>query len=183
MLANCIESKRVVPSLIVGRDLGSHSAGEVAFTAASMLALLRPAYVLRLALPTIDELEAVLAAAGTAVGKPLAGVRPEPAAAAVAFVPEIQRRLTPQATETLAGLMARLPDRPDLGAWRNAVDTAARRAGLLVSGDLAAAAAILAAEASPPGGPRPADKVRDLLLYSVSPDYFAARRHLGIAVA
>lgn len=183
MLANCIESKRVVPSLIVGRDIGSLSTGEVAFTAASMIALMRPAYVLRLALPTIDELEAVLAAAGTTVGKPLAWVRPEPAAAAVAFVPEIQKRLAPQGLETLAGLMARLPDKPDLAAWRNAVDVAGRRAGFLISGDLTAAAAVLSAEASLPGGPRAADKVRDLLLYSVSPDYFAARRHLGVAVA
>jgi tetratricopeptide (TPR) repeat protein len=181
MLANCIESKRLSPSLIVGRDLSGFRDEEVVYSVASMMALLRPAYYLRLALPTIDELEAALAAAATAVGKHIS-VRPEPAAAAGAFVPEIKKRLTPQATEALAGLIARLPDKPDLQRWRNAVDAAGRRAGLLVCGDLAAATAVISAEPALTGSPRNADKVRDLVIYSVSPDYFAARRHLGVTV-
>lgn len=181
LLANCIESKRLVPSLIVGRDLTGHRDPEVVFSVASTVALLRPAYYLRLALPTIDELEAALAAAATAVGKQLS-VRPEPAAAAVAFTPEITRRLTPQAHEVLAGLVGRLPDKPDLAAWRNAVDAAGRRAGLLLSGDLAAAAAMISAEPAVVGGPRTADKIRDLVAYSVSADHFSARRHIGVHV-
>jgi hypothetical protein len=57
------------------------------------------------------------------------------------------------------------------------------RAGLLVCGELAAAARMASTEPAHPGGLRPADKVRDLIVYSVSPTYFAARRHLSLQVA
>jgi hypothetical protein len=63
-----------------------------------------------------------------------------------------------------------------------AVDATARRGGLLVCGELAAAARMVASEPAPPTGPRPIEKVRDLVAYSVSPAYFAARRHIGVAI-
>jgi tetratricopeptide (TPR) repeat protein len=182
LLANCLDGKRLAPTLIVGRDLmAGYRDTEVAFSVASTMALLRPAYYLRLALPALEELEAVVAAAAALGGKQVAA-RPEIAPLVEAFGAEIKRRLTPHSAELLAELFGRLSKRPDLARWRQSVDTTARRAGLLICGELAAATSMVASEPIPPGGPRPADRIRDLVVYSVSPRYFAARRHLGVSV-
>ncbi|HEX9103557.1 MAG TPA: hypothetical protein VF997_15200, partial [Polyangia bacterium] len=65
----------------------------------------------------------------------------------------------------------------------DAVDAAARRAGLLVCGELEAAARMVSTEPALPDGQPAREKVRDLVVFSVSPGYFAARRKLGVAVA
>jgi hypothetical protein len=146
-----------------------------------MLMLLRPAYYLKLTLPTVDELEAALGAAAQLVGRTGIG-RAELEPLRTTFASEIQKRLTRQTAATLHALVSRLPDKPDLARWRTAVDIAAQRAGLLVCGELAAAARMLATEASPLGGQRPNQRIHDLVSYSVSPSYFAARAHLGVTV-
>jgi len=149
---------------------------------ASTMALLRPAYYLRLALPAIEELDAALGAAMTVGGKPVS-VKREIAEVAGAFAGEMQKRLSPAAVETLHGLVARLATgKADLARWRNAVDRTARRAALVICGELAAAASMVASEATTVGGPRPQDKVRELVAFSVSPAYFAVRKRLGLAI-
>jgi hypothetical protein len=182
LLANCLDGKRLAPTLIVGRDLmAGYRDTEIAFSVASTMALLRPAYYLRLALPALEELEAVLAAAAALGGKQVAS-RPEIAPLVEAFGVAIERRLSPQSAELLAGLFGRLSRTPDLARWRQSVDNTARRAGLLICGELAAATSMVASEPVQPGAPRPAKRIQDLVVYSVSPGYFAARRHLGVNV-
>jgi tetratricopeptide (TPR) repeat protein len=179
LLANCIEDGALAPTVIVARDLMTgYKDTEIAFCVASTLALLRPAWYLRLTLPAVAELEAALYAAVALVRED----SPALSRLAKAFVPEMERRLTPQTKTLLSGLVERLAARPDLGRWRNAVDTAARRAALLVCGELESAARMVAAEPILPDGPKAKDKVRDLVLFSISPGYFAARRKLGLAV-
>jgi len=146
-----------------------------------MIALLRPSYYLKLTLGSVEELEAALAAASIVVGKPRA-TRPELAELVQAIAGELPRRLTRQTGEALMQLVHRLPEQADLARWRNAVDATAQRAGLLISGDLAATARMIASEAAGPGAQRPNQRVQELVAYSVSPAYFEARRHLGVAV-
>ena len=70
LLANCIERGRLVPAVIVGRDLMTgYRDTELAAVVGAMLALLRPAYWLRLALPSLEELEAALGAAASLGGR------------------------------------------------------------------------------------------------------------------
>jgi tetratricopeptide (TPR) repeat protein len=181
LLANCIEKGRLAPAVIVGRDLMTgYRDTEIAASVGAMLALLRPAYYLKLTLATLDELEAALAAAAQLVGKKLG--RPELEPLVSAFVPEIQKRLTRPAAETVLALVNSL-GKPDLARWRNAVDATAQRAGLLVAGELAATARMISSESTTAGGMRPAQRVQELIAYSVSPSYFAVRQHLGLAVA
>ncbi|HEU5059201.1 MAG TPA: tetratricopeptide repeat protein [Kofleriaceae bacterium] len=184
LLANCIDGKRLAPTVIVGRDLMTgYRDTEIAFAVASTMALLRPSYYLRLALPAIDELEAALGAAQTVAGKQVS-VKREIAEVAGAFAAEMQKRLAPPAVDALREVVARLPaGRPDLVRWRNAVDRTARRAALVICGELAAAASMVSSEATQVGGPRPQEKVRELVAFSVSPAYFAARRRLGLAIS
>ena len=182
LLGNIIDRGRLAPAVIVGRDLMTgYRDTELAAAIGALLALLRPAYYLKLALPGLDELEAALAAAAALVGR--AGVgRPELEPLRTGFAAEMKQRLARGTAEALAALVARLPAQPDVARWRNAVDMTAQRAGLLVSGELAAAARMLSTEASGPGRPRAHQRVHELVAYSVSPAYFAARQHLGVAV-
>ena len=181
LLANCIEKGRLVPAVIVGRDLMTgYRDTELAAAIGAMLALLRPAYYLKLALTGVDELEAAIGAAAALVGRPGVG-RPQLEGMRQTFAAEIGKRLSQSAAETLHALVQRISDRPDLAKWRTAVDTAAQRAGLLVAGELGAAARMLSTE-STVGGARPSQRIQDLVSYSVSPEYFAARVHLGIAI-
>jgi tetratricopeptide (TPR) repeat protein len=178
LLANCIEDGALMPAVIVGRDLMTgYRDTEIAFSVASTLALLRSAWYLRLALPAVHELEAALLAA-------IGLVREDVARSELtdAFAAEMQKRLTPPTRDMLSDLVGRLTERPNLARWRDAVDAAARRAGLLVCGELEAAARMVSTEPLLPDGPRARDKVQDLVVFSVSPGYFAARRKLGVAL-
>jgi tetratricopeptide (TPR) repeat protein len=183
LLANCVEDGALAPTVIVARDLmAGYRDTEIAFCVASTLALLRPAWYLRLALPTSQELEAALIAAiGLVRGDVTTG--PELAPLVESFSAEMQKRVTRQTLEVLRGLVGRFTGRPNLARWRDAVDAGARRAGLLVCGELEAAARMASTEPVLRGGPQPRDKVQDLVVFSVSPAYFAARRKLGVAVA
>jgi len=169
--------------VIVGRDLMTgYRDTELAASVGAMLALMRPAYYLKLTLSKVDELEAALAAAAQVVGKKGVG-RAQLQPLTDTFVSQMQKRLTRPTAEAVLALVHRLPDQPDLARWRNAVDAAAQRAGLLVCGELAAAARMISSESTPLGGLRPNQRVQELVSYSVSPGYFAARRHLGLTVA
>jgi tetratricopeptide (TPR) repeat protein len=183
LLANCIENGALSPTVIVGRDLMTgYRDTEIAFCVASMLALLRPAWYLRLALPEIAELQAALIASVGLVRKDVT-VPAELAAMVASFSAEMQKRMTPQTAEVLRGLVGRLDERPNLVRWREAVNAAARRAGLLICGELEAAARMVSTGPALPDGPTAKDNVRDLVVFSVSPGYFAARQKLGVTVA
>src|SRR5262249_26592221 len=146
LLANCVKDGALVPTVIVARDLmAGYRDTEIAFCVASTLALLRPGWYLRLALPTVGELEAALSAAVGLVRGEVEG-RPELAPLVESFSAEMQKRVTPQTREVLQSLVRRLTERPNLARWRDAVDAAARRAGLVVCGELEAAARMVSTE-------------------------------------
>jgi tetratricopeptide (TPR) repeat protein len=182
MLANVLDKNdRLVPTIIVGRDLMTgYRDTELAATVGAMLALLRPSYYLKLALTSADELAVALAAAAHVVG--VANTRPELQPQIDALAPEIQSRLTSATAQALRAMLARLANPIDLVKWRNCVDAAAQRAGLLVAGELAASARMLASDPVVSGGLRPSQRVQDLVAYSVSPNYFQIRQHLGVAI-
>jgi hypothetical protein len=183
MLANVLDKNdRLVPTIIVGRDLMTgYRDTELAAVVGSMIALLRPAYYLKLALPSPEELAVALAAAASVVGVP--NTRPELEAHVAKIAPHIASRLTQATGTALRALLARLANPIDLTKWRNAVDAAAQRAGLLVAGELAATCRMLASDQSiAAGGLRPNQRVQDLVAFSVSPNYFKIRQHLGVAI-
>jgi tetratricopeptide (TPR) repeat protein len=183
MLANVLDKNdRLVPTIIVGRDLMTgYRDTELAAVVGSMIALLRPAYYLKVALPSAEELAVALAAAASVVGVP--NTRPELEAHVAKLAPHIASRLTQATGTALRALLARLANPIDLTKWRNAVDAAAQRAGLLVAGELAATCRMLASDQSiAAGGLRPNQRVQDLVAFSVSPNYFKIRQHLGVAI-
>jgi golgin subfamily B member 1 len=65
--------------------------------------------------------------------------------------------------------------------WLVGAEHTACRAALLISGDLETAKKLLSTEAQTPEVSA-ADKMKDLLVFSVSPDYAALRRALGVNI-
>jgi hypothetical protein len=54
--------------------------------------------------------------------------------------------------------------------------------GFVLSGDLEVAARLVSAEPVVVGGPQVKDKVKELVLFSVSEEYFAVRKQLGLTI-
>ena len=59
--------------------------------------------------------------------------------------------------------------------WNQSVELTACRAGLLLSGDLEIARKIIGSEPQLSGALTPAEKIRELVLFSVSDDYTSAK--------
>jgi tetratricopeptide (TPR) repeat protein len=70
----------------------------------------------------------------------------------------------------------------NLKRWLQGVDATASRAGLVLCADLEVAKKILGSEPQMPGDLPPADKLKELLVFSVSKKYFAVRKTLGVAI-
>ncbi len=70
--------------------------------------------------------------------------------------------------------------RLDLKPWIRAIELASCRAGLLVCGDITAAARMLAVDGRVVGGLSAADRIRDLIPFSVSARCAKVRRAIGI---
>ena len=70
----------------------------------------------------------------------------------------------------------------DIARWSQAVELTACRAGLVLSGDLAAAWAMINAEPQAPGDLPVEEKLKDLFVFAVSAEYFALRTLLGVAI-
>lgn len=70
----------------------------------------------------------------------------------------------------------------DMAKWAQAVDLTSHRAGLIISNDLSLAARFIGQEPITVGGMQPKDKVKELLMYAISPAYFELRNLLGIAI-
>ena len=72
----------------------------------------------------------------------------------------------------------------DVKRWARAAELAGYRVGYLLCDDLATAASAISQEQRMLGSfLTPKDALRELIVYSVSEDYFNARRALGLNVA
>jgi hypothetical protein len=72
----------------------------------------------------------------------------------------------------------------DVKKWAQATEIAGYRVGMLLCNDMVVSAHIISQEAATFGATMtPKDKIKELVLYSISEDYFKARKSLGMAVA
>jgi len=99
---------------------------------------------------------------------------------------EIHARMDQRARDQLKSLVQKFADAggsTDVKRWAAAVELTGYRVGLLLCNDLNIAAQMISREQgalSSSMGPR--DKIKELVLYGISEDYFAARRALGLQV-
>ncbi len=185
-LANAIERSELCPSFVVRPHLlQGKTEREIAFVAARRLAFMRPEYYLRMLLPTNTELKVALLSAMVMV-QPSFPVPPNMVATIQQYLPRMQKRMPPHALEQLGVLVQRFIQAApeiDMATWGHAVDAASHRVGFVMCADLGVAARTVAAEAVVVGGPTVKQKVKELVLFSISSEYFAIRAQMGLTIA
>lgn len=173
------------PTVLLGRPvLSGRSPVELVFIAARHAAYFRPGRRVLAFYPTPEELEPLVRAA-------IAFLRPDlvppgtlpPLALDVGT--RFERALQTEQKARLAAALGRLwssGGKMDLAGWMTAVERSACRAALLATGDVTVARNLLSASGGATAGMSAADRVRDLLAFSVSQRYAALRRMLGVAL-
>ncbi len=169
------------PALRLGRTLLSgRSTAELAFLAGEHLSYHRAEHVVRLLVPGVPDLEEIFLAA-LSIGNPGLPLAPRVKELVVPIAKAIEPILEPHTVDRLRGHFLRFVEeggRTNLHRWAGSIHKTARRAGLLVSGDLGAAASVIKLEA-------PASlegEMDDLLSFVVSDRYARVRKQIGIAL-
>ncbi|RAL22930.1 hypothetical protein DL240_08540 [Lujinxingia litoralis] len=73
-------------------------------------------------------------------------------------------------------------ENPNLSEWVLAVEHTAIRMGLLICGDIHSAASCIKSDLVPMGKASIKEKIRELVLFSISEEYFQLREELGLAI-
>jgi tetratricopeptide (TPR) repeat protein len=184
-LANFIDKTELVPSFVVRPHLlQGKTEREIAFLSARRLAFMRPEYYLKLLLPTNTELKVALLSAIAMMRRDFP-IPPDTVPLVQQYLPEVQKRMPPQMVEQLAAVVNRFIQAApavDLAKWGHSVDATTHRAGFVVCGDLEVAARMVSAEPVIVGGPALKDKVKELVLFSISEEYFAVRNQMGLTI-
>ncbi|HLV65769.1 MAG TPA: tetratricopeptide repeat protein, partial [Polyangiaceae bacterium] len=175
----------IPPASVAGQTvLTGFSPQELAFMCGKHLAYYRGEHYIRTLFPTQAELTVMLFA-GVAIASPSTPMPQDMAAQIAATARELAKYMQPMQVEGLRMVVKRFIDegaKANIKRWNQAVEVTACRAGLVVSGDLDIAKKILGAEPQLPGDLSAADKMKELLLYFTSEDYFEVRRQLGIVI-
>lgn len=177
-VANTQDRGQIIPSFVVRASLLSNRPEkEIAFACARWLTFMRPEHYLKLTLTTNTELKTAFLSAIVLIRRDF----PIPADMknlVAQYLPEMQKRIRPEWLEPLGQVVNRfLQNAPEinLAKWGNAVDATSHRVGFVLCGDLQVATQMVANEQAVVGGPQVKDKVKELILYSISEDYFAVR--------
>jgi tetratricopeptide (TPR) repeat protein len=184
------DRQKLVPSLLVGAPtIGKQDERELSFEVGKRMAYLRPERFVTLAVGTLPKLEAAFAAAVLA-----SGVRPTDHEGkpynpdndeAKKLASQLQRQVPGPLLEQVGELSVKLTGRLGNGLipnWRAATDLTANRVGFIVANDFEVAAKGIATEGASLSAMSVKERLRDLLAYAVSEQYFQVRRHLGLHV-
>lgn len=98
---------------------------------------------------------------------------------------KIGARMVPAQLDALRSIGKRFVDAgavTDVKKWLGAVELGACRAGFIACGDLDIAKRAIASKQALAVDLPPQDKIKDLIVYSVSEDYFTVREALGITI-
>ena len=170
------------PSSVCGATLLSgFTPIDLTFVIARHLSYYRGEHFIRTLLGTHTELRMILLA-----GMRIGGTGPaDPQVDATAQ--QLVARLGPAQIEALRSVSKRFMEagaKTDLKAWMQAVELTGCRAGFLLANDLETAARMI--QSLPPEGPTdspPKEKIKEIVLFSVSEEYFRLREALGITIA
>ena len=186
-LANAREKKQLVPSLVVFSGLlQGRPDTELAYVIAKRLTFMRPDHFIRWphVVPTLAELKIVFVAAVKLVQRAFE-VPPDDAVPVEQYMLHLGRSMAPQQIEQLSTVVGRFiasKRNADIHRWASGVDMTATRVGFLICNDLEVAANIAQAEPISSGVADSRVRVWDLVLWSISDEYFALRERLGLAI-
>ncbi len=170
----------VPPLTVVGkRVLSGRTQHEHAFLVGRHLAFYRQEHYIKTLFGGVPDLEDLFLAALT-IGNPGLPIAEDMKRRVAPIARAIEPVLEPAHVDALRGYFLRFVEeggRTNLQRWSSAVDKTAARAGLLLSNDLAAAAALLEQEEG-----RLGELAKDLIGFATSLRYFKLRRQLGLAI-
>ncbi|MEQ9318615.1 MAG: tetratricopeptide repeat protein, partial [Polyangiaceae bacterium] len=173
------------PASIAGQGvLQGLGALERAFVAGKHLAMYRGEHYIKTLFPTVTELTVLLFAAIKIVA-PNTPAPKEYATQAAATAQGLGKYLQPMQREQLKVIVNRFIKegaRANIKRWAQAVETTSARAGLLLAGDLEVAKKAIAAAPQIPGDISPQERIKDLMLFTISDEYFQLRARLGIQI-
>jgi tetratricopeptide (TPR) repeat protein len=173
VLRNLREGALHTPAVVVGTLAAKSDERELEFRAARAAAHLRPEGLLRgLGTPRFlaSALETVLAIGG-ALPVPM-----DPLSEAVAAL--LPQEVAAPLGEVARQVVAERGQKPSVAGWISGLDLTAARIAFAITGDLAAAAQVIVADPAD-ASPLPAKRrLKDLVAFSVSEDYFAVRAAL-----
>ncbi|MBM4376603.1 MAG: tetratricopeptide repeat protein [Deltaproteobacteria bacterium] len=177
-----------VPSIPLACAAGQNvltglSLSERTFLCGRHLAMYRGDHLAKLFFPTVTELTVLLFGALRLVSQLPAP--PEYAAQVQSTTQALGKFIEPIEREALKRAVNDFVEaggRTNIKRWARAVDTTAARAGLLLSGDLAVAQKVLVAEPAIPGDLTPPERMKELMLFSISDEYLNLRKHIGLAI-
>lgn len=169
----------VPPSTVVGAAaLKGRTQLELAFLAGRHLSYYRQEHFIRTLFRSVPDLEDLFLAA-LVIGNPTLPIAADTKQRVLPIANAIEPLLEPPQLDALRSHFLRFVEeggRTNLQRWSGGVDKTACRAGLLISGDLSAALAILEAEEGKWG-----ELGKDLLVFSTGDRYARLRTELGIA--
>jgi tetratricopeptide (TPR) repeat protein len=173
------------PASVAGQTvLTGFTPQELTFIVGKHLSGYRGEHYMKNLFPTLNELKVMLFA-GVKIVLPDFAVAGEMAQAVNATAAELVKYMQPVQRESLKLVVQKWMEdgaKADLKRWMQAIEITACRAGLVLCADLEIAKKIIGAEPQLPGDLPPPDKMKELLIFSVSEPYFALRKSLGIAV-
>lgn len=153
---------------------------DLAFVAAKHLAYYRNEHYIRTLFPTTQELTALLLAAIKLV-KPDQDVPPEALSTAQQLGPKVaQDPIASEGLRKVVRIFLEQGGQSNIKRWYQSVELTAARAGFLMCGDLEVARKMLSMEPGLPGDLSPTEKLKDVILFSISETYFELRDALGI---
>jgi golgin subfamily B member 1 len=173
------------PASVAGQTvLTGFTPQELTFIAGKHLSGYRGEHYIKNLFPTLAELKVILFA-GVKIVMPDFAVPGEMAQAVNATASELVKHMQMVQRESLKLVVQKWMEdgaTADLKRWMQATEVTATRAGLLLCADLEIAKKIIGAEPQLPGDLPPPEKMKELLIFSVSEQYFGLRKALGIAV-
>ncbi len=173
------------PSSIAGQTvLTGFSPQELTFIIGKHLAMYRGEHYIKTLFPTVTELTVLLFAAMKLV-QPDTPSPPDIEKQVMATAQTIKQFMQPVQLEGLKMVVKKFVAdgaKANLKRWSQCVDITATRAGFLLCGDLEIAKKIIASEPQQPGDLPPQEKLKELILFSCSDQYFTLRQSLGIAI-
>ena len=169
------------PAIVCGASLLSgFSPQDLAFVIGRTLTYYRLEHFIRTLLPSHSELKLILLAAMRLANFGAANPQVD------ATAQQLARFMQPAQVDGLRQVVRKFVEsegKVDIKRWMQAVELTACRAGFLVANDLSVAAKMV--QQLPPEGSTdlpPKEKIKELVLFSVSEEYFALREALGIQI-
>ncbi|MBN9159751.1 MAG: hypothetical protein BGO98_42650 [Myxococcales bacterium 68-20] len=173
------------PASVAGQSvLTGYTPQELTFIVGKHLSYYRGEHYIKNLFPTLGELKVVFYSAIKII-QPEFNVPAEMAQAVNMTASEFVKYMQPVERDSLRLVVQKFIEdgaKADLKRWMQSVDVSGARAGLLLCADLEIAKKIIAAEPQLPGDLAPPDKLKELIVFSVSEQYLALRKALGIAI-